>query len=140
MAKEKRAKPSLYKWVHAPEGTKLFGVGIFLDGTLRNPYGYPEDVVRAAVLAADERRHKRRSEAAKEAAETRRRRTQARVYQVAKRITSGGSFGPKQRCVICGKALDDPQSVERGIGSECWQDVLGQITRQRASERVPMRG
>jgi hypothetical protein len=28
------------------------------------------------------------------------------------------------RCVLCGKALDDPESISRGIGSDCWQSVL----------------
>ena len=58
---------SRYKWVRH-EGGKLYEVGIRADGALYNPRGYPEDVVRAAVLAADQRRHERRSHAAQKAA------------------------------------------------------------------------
>jgi hypothetical protein len=43
---------SRYKWVyHGAE--KLYEVGILPDGTLHNPRKYPDDIVRAAVLAAD---------------------------------------------------------------------------------------
>jgi hypothetical protein len=31
--------------------------------------------------------------------------------------------------------LDDPQSVERGIGSDCWRGVLAIITSAREAER-----
>ena len=58
---------SRYKWVNH-EGERLYEVGILADGTLHNPRGYPDDVVRAAVLAADARKHERRSRAAKKAA------------------------------------------------------------------------
>ena len=50
------------------------------------------------------------------------------VYQAAQRITDGHTFGPSSHCAICGKGLDDNQSIERGIGSECWQYVLERIT------------
>src|SRR5262245_56265657 len=112
-----------YRWVyHGQE--RLFDVGILPDGTLRNPRGYPEDLVREAVLAADARRHERRSQAAKQAAVTRSHRQQQRVIEVAKRILAGHNIGPRSSCTICGRGLDDPQSIERGIGSECWQGAL----------------
>jgi hypothetical protein len=56
------------------EGTDYRKIGIYKDGTLNNPNGYPEDVVRAAVAFADEEVHQRRSVAAKKAAQTRRER------------------------------------------------------------------
>jgi hypothetical protein len=112
-----------YKWVYHDD-TKLYEVGILADGTLHNPRGYPEDVVRAAVLAADARRHERRSKAAEKAGETRRRRQHLRTAAVARRILAGQGIGAQQRCAICGRGLDDPASIERGVGSECWQDVL----------------
>ena len=124
-----------YKWVHHNE-TKLFQVGIWPDGTLWNPNGYPDDTVRAAVLEADERKHIRRSNAAKKAAETRRKRTAERVYIVARRIVEGRCFGPRHHCWICGKGLGDQQSIERGIGSECWQDVLTLISEQDKIEGI----
>jgi hypothetical protein len=118
---------------HPTDGTKLFNVGILADGSLHNPNGYSDDLVRAAVLAADERRHQRRSASAKKAGETRRKRQERLVYAVAERLRSGGApIGPRRRCVICGRGLDDPLSVGRGIGSECWQEVLGEIERLRS--------
>ncbi len=109
------------------EGATLHSVGVDPDGTLHNPNGYPEDVVRAACAAAGQRRHARRSAGARKAAGTRRRRTEARIYQVARRIVDGHVLGPASNCQICGRGLGDPDSIERGIGSECWQAVLGCI-------------
>jgi hypothetical protein len=54
------------------------------------------------------------------------------VYEVAKRIVQGGRYGPRRNCTICGRGLDDAQSIARGIGSECWQEVLGEIARLQA--------
>jgi hypothetical protein len=127
---------SRYQWVHHNE-TKLFQVGIWPDGTLWNPNGYPDDTVRTAVLEADERKRIRRSNAAKKAAETRRGRRAKKIYAVAKRIVDGGHYGPRRRCVICGKGLADQQSIERGIGSECWQDVLTILEQSRTTSAVP---
>jgi rubrerythrin len=117
---------SRYKWVYH-NSEKLFEVGILSDGTLHNPRGYP-----------DERRHERRSRAAKKAGETRRRRREKQVYVIAKRMVEGHNTGPRHHCVICGRGLDDPQSIDRGIGSECWQDIMREITRLRAkAPRLP---
>jgi len=41
-------------------------------------------------------------------------------------------IGPLHHCFICGRHLDDQASIERGIGPECWQDVLSEITATRA--------
>ncbi len=92
-------KNSRYRWVRH-EGERLVDVGVNADGTLHNPNGYPDAVVRAAVGVAE--RH------------------QARVDAIARRLVAGGTCGPSPRCVICGRALDDADSVQRGIGSECW--------------------
>jgi hypothetical protein len=105
----------------------LHHVGILPDGSLHNPNGYPDDVVRAAVLAADARHHTRRSEASKQAAITRRERQERLVYVIAKRIEQGGHFGPRSKCAICRRVLTYPESIARGIGSECWQGVLEEI-------------
>ena len=123
---------SSYKWVHH-NGAKLYSVGILPDGTLHNLNGYPDDVVRTAVLVADARRHERRSRAAKQAAVTRNRRQEKQVYAVAARIVQGGCIGPVTHCAICGRGLGDQESIERGIGSECWQGVLQTITHMRKS-------
>ena len=72
---------------------------------------YPEDVVRAAVLAADADRHERRSNAAKAAAETRARRQETKVHIVVRRIVAGKGIGQRHRCYICGRGLSDRQSI-----------------------------
>jgi hypothetical protein len=115
-----------------PDGTgRLHAVGILADGSLHNPNNYDPELVRAAVLAAQERRRLRRSEAAIRAARTREGRKARLVYEVAKRIVAGSKAGPRDHCVICGKGLGDPESRSRGIGAECWQRVLGAIMRVR---------
>jgi protein-arginine kinase activator protein McsA len=107
---------------------ELYQVGINADGSLWNPNGYPDDMVRAAIAAADSRRHERRSKAAKQAAETRAVRQQDRVGYIAKRVAAAQKTGPRSHCYVCGRHLTDPESITRGIGSECWQDVLAQIS------------
>jgi Family of unknown function (DUF6011) len=117
---------SLWKWVRH-QGETLYQIGILADGSLHNPRGYPEHIVRAAVLAADARRHERRSAAAKKAAETRARRQEQQILAIARRIVANAKIGPRNNCAICGRGLGDPESIERGIGSECWQSVLEQV-------------
>jgi hypothetical protein len=29
---------------------------------------------------------------------------------------------------VCGRGLSDQQSIVRGVGPECWQDVLDQLS------------
>ena len=115
------------------EGQQLYDLGILADGTLHNPRGYPDDLVRAAVLAADARCRQRHSEASKKAAVTRQRRQQKRTHQIAQRILAGHGIGERTNCAICGRGLDDPASVARGIGSECWQGVLSIVENLRTS-------
>jgi hypothetical protein len=108
---------------------KLHSVGIQRDGTLHNPNGYDESDVRAAIQEASDRRHERRSRRAKKAAVTRRERTAGRVYAIAKQLTCDDRpLSPRRSCCICGRKLTDAESIARGIGSECWQDVLDAIT------------
>jgi hypothetical protein len=122
---------SKWKWIwrDAEKTERLFQVGIDVDGTLWNPSGYPDDVVRAAISATEARRHERRSKAAKRAAETRTKRQQGRVGYIARCIAMRQQTGPRSYCYVCGRHLTDPESISRGIGSECWQDVLAQISR-----------
>jgi hypothetical protein len=117
---------SKYKWFwHAD--ARLFEVGILDDGTLHNPRGYPPEIVRAAVMAADAQWHARRSASAKKAAVTRQRRQERRVHQASQRIVNKQETGPRTYCFVCGRHLDDPASIQRGIRSECWQDVLALV-------------
>jgi hypothetical protein len=124
---------SRYQWVWHDQ-TKLYDVGILPDGTLHNPRGYPEDVVRAAVSAADARCHQRRSESAKKAAVTRRKRQEKRVLQTARRLLANSGIGERRHCYVCGRHLTDAESIDRGIGSECWQDVLSLVQLLREQE------
>jgi hypothetical protein len=117
---------SRWKWVRH-DGDIYRDVGVDKDGSVHNPNGYPEDVVRAAVEGAEARRHARASEAAK--------RKDRMVYQVVQRLRDGGTFTPGTHCEICGRGLDDPDSKARGadvsptpgIGSECWQLILAAL-------------
>jgi hypothetical protein len=124
-----RSRAFRWRWVwrDAEKTEQLYSVGIEADGTLFNPNGYPDDIVRAACLATEARWHERRSQAAKKAAKTREERQKHRVWLIAKQIVAKQQTGPRRRCCICGRGLDDPQSITRGIGSECWQGVLDQI-------------
>jgi hypothetical protein len=124
---------SRYSWVHH-NGTTLHQVGILDDGTLHNPRGYPEDLVREAVLAADVQVKKQRSAAAKKAAVTRAARQKRRVYSIAAKMSESSPIGPRSNCAVCGRGLGDPESIERGIGSECWQDVLREISKLKATQ------
>jgi hypothetical protein len=106
-------------WVNPAAGERIYDVGILADGTVHNPRGYPEDVVRAAVAGAEARRHERRSKAAIKAGATRRRRQEKRVADLARRVLAGHGIGAQSRCAICSRHLDDPESIGRGVGSEC---------------------
>ena len=128
---------SKYRWVRH-EGEKLYDVGICADGTLHNPRGYPDEVVRTARHGRRCAQRERRSDAAKQAAQTRQYRIRVRVHRIAKRIVAGQAVGPSGRCVVCGKQLADRESIDRGIGSECLQGVLAAITRARAAKANPM--
>lgn len=116
------------RWRHVThEGQRLDDIGVLDDGTLHNPNGYPDDLVRAAIAGAEMRRSEKRRKAAAKAAVTRKRRHDSRVYAAADRIVNGRTFGPSGRCAICHKPVDDPASVERGVGSDCWQLILSAI-------------
>ena len=130
---------AIYKYVGWQNG-RLYDVGIFADGSLFNPHRYPEADVRTAIRETQERRHQRLSKAAKEAAVTRADRQELRVMEAAQRFVEGRGIGQRSHCYICSKHLTDPESIERGIGPECWQELLKRITeRRRSQEPVPVR-
>jgi len=114
---------SRWKWIRHGE-MRLHDVGVLADGTLHNPNGYPDEIVRAAVKNAQERRHLKMSAAAKKAAETRRKRQERKIHEMADRLLDGAELEMREHCAICNKALDDPESIARGIGSDCWQATL----------------
>jgi Family of unknown function (DUF6011) len=118
-------KRIIYRWVYGPgsgPSSRHYDVGFNEDGTLHNPNGYPEAEILPILHRVVEEARRQRSEAAKKAAKTRADRRSKLVYSV----------GPRNNCVICGKGLGDPQSIERGIGSDCWQFVLAIIAREAA--------
>jgi hypothetical protein len=116
------------RWKYIRSGGDVYrDLGVDKDGSVWNPNGYPEDIVRAAVCEAEGRRHARRSTAAKKAADTRRQRKERLVYQVVQRLKDGGALTPGTHCHICGRGLDDPESKARGIGSDCWQLILASL-------------
>ena len=117
-----------YCWVHH-NGERLRNVGILADGSLFNPNNYPDETVRAAVLAANERVRARRCEAAKKAARTRTQHRERLVYTTVQRIVAGHQTGPSSHCCICGKGLGDTASIERGTGLDCWQEILNILAR-----------
>jgi hypothetical protein len=130
----KRGPMSRYKWVWHGE-TKLYDVGILPDGTLHNPHSYPEDLAHAAVSAADARRYQRCSEAAKKAAVTRRKRQEKRALQTARRLLANSGIGERLTCAVCVRGLADSESIKRGIGSECWGNVLALVQLLREQEK-----
>jgi hypothetical protein len=101
----------------------LLGIGLFVDGSFRNPHRYPEDRVRAAIerLLADRRQG--REDAIAKGVETRRQRHDDQLWRAVK-AWKAGTLEPGHNCRICGKALTDPPSLERGIRPECWDRVL----------------
>jgi hypothetical protein len=119
----------LYRYINTPNYGYFYEIGIYEDGTLRNPRAYPEDQVREVLAWTIEAERKARSDAAKRAAVTRKRRQEKLVLTTAKRIIDGAQIGPRSNCVICGRGLGEPESIQRGIGSECWQGVLSEIER-----------
>jgi hypothetical protein len=72
--------------------------------------------------------------AAKTAAVTRKARQEMRVRKIAHHVmVNGEKLTAREYCYICGKKLSDAASMARGIGSDCWQEVLAQIQMRRAA-------
>jgi hypothetical protein len=137
-----KTKDTKYQYVKAESRVNgparvLCNVGILADGTLYNPNGYPEDLVRATVLAANKRQRQRRSEGAKKAASTRKARHEKKIYEVVQNLRLGHRYGPADYCVICHKELGDSESIERGIGSDCWQRVVKWLSGRQESQAAP---
>jgi hypothetical protein len=57
------------------------------------------------------------------------------IYQWAESVLRGQSLvdTPSNRCHICGKRMSDQESQKRGLGADCWQQVLRQA---EAMQRV----
>jgi hypothetical protein len=114
-----------YRWVHDPDDRRniLYDVGILADGSLHNPNRYDADLVRRAVQVVEAARQARRREAAQKAVATKVRWRQVRLDKLARDYIAG-RLAPGDRCRICRRAITDEISRQRGIGPECWQDLL----------------
>jgi hypothetical protein len=126
------------------DGVGYYQVGLNADGSLYNPRGYPNEAELRAELEriVEERKaeeRERRSAGAKRGAETRARRRARLVWQIAQRMVRDEKIGPCFTCIICGRELSDPQSIARGIGSECWQDVLTAIEQVKTNSTTTKR-
>ncbi len=109
---------------------RLCNIGTNRDGTLFNPNRYPEGLVRAAMVY-------RQKEIAAQQAATRKSRHEKKVYEIVEGLRLGKKYGPADRCVCCKKDLTDEPSVARGIGPECWQDILQRLERRQAEIAGP---
>jgi hypothetical protein len=89
--------------------------------------GNDEWMVARAILRAEVSRATRRRESAKRAAETRAKRREKQLYRLVKHIRDGGQFTPAHKCRLCGKSVEDAESVSRGIGPDCWQTILREL-------------
>jgi hypothetical protein len=124
-----------YKWIRI-DGKLYVNVGIADDGRLHNPNNYPEEEIRHELQRIRAEKHQRRSRAAKEAAATRAERRRLRVNAIVNRIVASAEIGPRLDCAVCLKKLSDPLSIERGIGSDCWQDILVEVQARKQQEEV----
>ena len=120
-------KQIAYRWYRS-NGTVFHNVSLEHDSENIVSFSCDEDdkeAAKAGLLAVLISEKAKRSEAVKKAAETRRQRTKARVYEVARAWI--GANRAAMRCRICGKKMTDDESILRGVGSDCWQDVLSVI-------------
>jgi hypothetical protein len=102
----------------------FYWVGVRYDGALRNPNGYPEATVRLAIEQALARKRKDREDSVRRGVEKRRQRRDDQIWQAVK-AWRRGALVAAHACRCCGRPLTDPPSIARGIGSECWPQVLG---------------
>jgi hypothetical protein len=118
-----------YRWYRASDGRMFHNVAIEHNGREITSFVCDESDHASAMegllyVLIEER--ERRREGARKAATTRQNRTIARVYEVARALI-GGQNRSAVRCHICRKLITDHESKLRGIGSDCWQDVLRAI-------------
>jgi hypothetical protein len=91
-------------------------------------------VVQALVDKSRAKWREYRSESAQRAAVTRRKRHDLEVYALVERLKAGGKLSPSQHCVLCRRGLTDDESIARGIGPECWGEIMERLTAARELE------
>jgi len=123
-------------WRHLPNG-KRWGRGQGFGGT--PDWSKTREGVRALlideIIPAEQQKAAERKE---KALATRQRRLEQRIAKIAREYVLGKFIGNLTRCAICNRALSDPASVERGIGSECWPRLLDRLALQvpRCEEEI----
>jgi hypothetical protein len=65
-----------------------------------------------------------------EGAATKAKRREARIAKVTREYLLGKHIGNLLECAICSRALSDQVSTERGIGSECWPNLMDRLAKQ----------
>jgi hypothetical protein len=120
---EPRRSPTgrLIEWTEAPNG--LANIGVRYDGSLINPNGYPEEEVRAVLEAHFKTEREQRDAIIAKGVRTRARRRLDRLWQAVK-AWKAGTLSPANKSRCCKKHLTDPVSKARGIGPECWEEIL----------------
>ena len=71
-----------------------------------------------------------------QAVETRKRRKEQRLAEVVRAFLLGKGVGNLTHCAVCDRALSDPESIARGIGSECWPRLMDHVAQARAREAL----
>jgi hypothetical protein len=115
-----------WNWIRLDDGRKVHSVKILNEnGQSKISFDgeFSEAEVRAAAMRILRQEKDRRQQAAKRASDTRAARRNQDVYLAAS-LYMRGRLSPSNMCFICHRAITDPSSAQRGIGSECWQEVL----------------
>jgi hypothetical protein len=94
------------------------------------------DRIDANAAAREARRIARKQAGIAKAVATRARRREKHINLIAEKYVAGKRFGPAEECAICSKELSDPVSIGRGIGSDCWQEMLERIERTRGGMKL----
>jgi hypothetical protein len=121
-----------YRWIEDQDrGHKIHSVDVrMVAGELVVVYDQSVDTTTARIIelvaAAEARRHQRRSKASQRAAETRSHRKDYLVKNWADSYLRGQDMlsQPSDRCHICNRRIYDQASRQRGVGTDCWQEVL----------------
>jgi hypothetical protein len=112
-----------WRWISVA-GEHFSGVGIFTDGALDNPRGYPETRLYPVLLWAVADTARQQREGVARGVAKRKARRESRIAQAVAAHLAGRGIGDRRRCYICDKHLTDPVSIARGIGPECWDNIL----------------